>query len=298
MEQQNNMHVVHIGGRRGLGPASRLCRTMKGYVDITILEAFLEEDEEEIFPETKEKGNYRFIKACVWSKKENRNFYVTQQVMASSLFPMDKVSDGYVFESKGTCQKWKDHCTTKKILTIETIAFDDICFHSSPNFLSMDIQGAEFEVMKGALQSLSGPMVGLIAEFEIASLYEGQGLLEDQLKFLREHGFVFVDIIKPSIWHYGEIQGKGMLIGGEALWFRSIDSIESTIQDKKDKCLTLLKLALTASVYKHISYAFSVVEHMILEMPDELRYWYEKFSPAQSIVDRYNKHSSRSVKFI
>lgn len=65
----SNIHIVHVGGRGGLGPLSKLLGFVPGIIDLTLIEAFLE-DGEPITSNRKLRklGSRREIKACIWSK--------------------------------------------------------------------------------------------------------------------------------------------------------------------------------------------------------------------------------------
>ena len=62
-----------------------------------------------------------------------------------------------------------------------------------PDFLKLDVQGYELEVMKGASQALQRASV-ILMEVSLIELYEDNPLLEDVLKFMLKNNFVAFDI--------------------------------------------------------------------------------------------------------
>src|SRR5262249_38980217 len=63
----------------------------------------------------------------------------------------------------------------------------------TPNFLKLDVQGYELEVLKGALKTL--PQVSaVLAEVNLIDIHRGTSLLDEFVIFMRDRGFVAYDI--------------------------------------------------------------------------------------------------------
>jgi len=58
-------------------------------------------------------------------------------------------------------------------------------------FLKLDTQGTEFEILQGAERTLAERTVAVFCEVEFFQVMEGQKLFSDVELFLREHGFAF-----------------------------------------------------------------------------------------------------------
>ncbi len=66
----------------------------------------------------------------------------------------------------------------------------------SIDFLKIDAQGTEYEVLKGAENLLDAHRIGLIKlEVNFVPVYEGQKLFGELDLFLKQHGFDLVDIV-------------------------------------------------------------------------------------------------------
>jgi FkbM family methyltransferase len=63
----------------------------------------------------------------------------------------------------------------------------------APNFLKLDVQGYELEVLKGAQRTLSQVSV-VLAEVNLIDIHKGAPLLDELLLFMRDKGFVTYDI--------------------------------------------------------------------------------------------------------
>ena len=63
----------------------------------------------------------------------------------------------------------------------------------APDFLKLDVQGYELEVLKGAHEALSQISV-ILAEVNLIDIHKGAPLLDELILFLRDRGFVAYDI--------------------------------------------------------------------------------------------------------
>ena len=68
-------------------------------------------------------------------------------------------------------------------------------FNLSPDFIKMDVQGYELEVLKGGLDTLAKAQAVLI-ELSLLEINRGCPLLDEALSFMRQHGFVAYDILE------------------------------------------------------------------------------------------------------
>lgn len=63
----------------------------------------------------------------------------------------------------------------------------------SPDFLKLDVQGYELEVLKGAEQTLKGVRM-ILAEVNLIDIHKGVPLLSELVAWLNERGFVAFDV--------------------------------------------------------------------------------------------------------
>jgi len=95
------------------------------------------------------------------------------------------------------------------------------------DFIKIDVQGHELSILKGAGNYLDN-VVGIDIEVEFAPLYTQQALFCDVDVYLREKGFELYDI-SQKYYHRNikdkKIFGKGQLVWGDAIYFRSPEKI-------------------------------------------------------------------------
>lgn len=121
-------------------------------------------------------------------------------------------------------------CQVIERLPIETVRLDDALNGQKPDFLKMDVQGAELDVLSGAPKSLESVLV-VQTEVEFVELYERQPLFAEIDSALRQAGFQFHTFLgsatrcyKPINLPQGGPQGVKQLLWGEALYIRAIES--------------------------------------------------------------------------
>jgi len=93
------------------------------------------------------------------------------------------------------------------------------------DFIKIDTQGAEFEILNGASGALADSVFGVIAESWVVEVHEGQRLTGDILTFMHDRGFALFDLSVAAAWHRraaGRVgrKGKRQLIGLDLLFFR------------------------------------------------------------------------------
>lgn len=81
---------------------------------------------------------------------------------------------------------------TVPVTTLDAIIFDRLA--GDPNageFIKIDTQGTEFEILEGGSRTLSERTVAVISEVSFCELYDGQAMFTELESFLRGHGFSF-----------------------------------------------------------------------------------------------------------
>jgi len=127
---------------------------------------------------------------------------------------------------------------------VETTRLDDIADLGDVDFLKLDVQGGELDVLKGAPETLRNAMI-VFSEVEFVELYEGQPLFGDIDVCLRENGFMFhmfagaaYRAFRPMVVRGDPDSGLHQMLWGDALFIRDPRLFKNYSKDK------LLKLAL------------------------------------------------------
>ncbi len=121
------------------------------------------------------------------------------------------------------------------------------------DFIKVDTQGTELNILQGSEQVLSKDVFGIAVEVEFAQLYEDQPLFADVDEYLREKGFTLFDLNRHR-WKRKNVPTnmpcRGQIIFGDALYFRTGfgEDIKSVSKTKG------LKMILMAALHGYYDY--------------------------------------------
>lgn len=102
---------------------------------------------------------------------------------------------------------------------------DDIALPGA-DFIKIDTQGSELSILKGASDTLKS-VLGLEIEVEFLPLYKDQPLFGEICVFLKDHGFEFIDFVNLCRWQRTIHNGVGQCIFGDALFFKTPETLLS-----------------------------------------------------------------------
>ncbi|MBC6479103.1 MAG: FkbM family methyltransferase [Hormoscilla sp. GM7CHS1pb] len=149
-----------------------------------------------------------------------------------------------------------------KRLPVQTRRLDDIpnCAHS--DYIKMDMQGAELDILKGAIETLKTTLI-IEVEVEFIPLYQNQPLFGDLQCFLREQNFMFHKLLN--------IQGRpiapmtydkrGLKTYSQALWADAIFIRESLLRNPTP--LTGEQLLKSALILNDVYHSYDLVYHLL-----------------------------------
>jgi FkbM family methyltransferase len=144
------------------------------------------------------------IDAALWSKQGTFPFYIYKGFghSGSSLFEQNFE---YVDANFGTLKHigparlantWHDRSALEKTLTIHCRTLDDVLAELkqpfSYDFLKIDAQGAEYDILEGAKHFIEQDCLGLHLELFTIPLYKNIRLLPEVAQYLAEKGFELV----------------------------------------------------------------------------------------------------------
>ena len=149
------------------------------------------------------------------------------------------------------------HFAVDRRVEVETVSLDAACARESlpaADFLKIDTQGSELDILRGAEQSLkAAAMVEL--EVEFVEVYKGQPLFHDVSQFMADRGFELLYLNRFMEHRRQVYQGpsRGQMIFGDALFGRR----EDTVADWSDE--KIIKFALLLINYGHIDIAWQIL---------------------------------------
>jgi FkbM family methyltransferase len=155
----------------------------------------------------------RFSFACAAAASENRvvDMEVLEWDYSSSLLPIRRdLASAY----------GELNIDVREVIPVRTATLDELCrdFDGPIDLLKVDVQGAEEQVIAGAVTTLD--RVKLIwMEVSFKPVYEGSETLEGMIGKCRQRGFIFTHLEEG--WRSA---ANGELLCGDALFIRAEDA--------------------------------------------------------------------------
>lgn len=125
-------------------------------------------------------------------------FYITQHSSMSSILKPDFTNYQRHFGTYKEYNQWKNNITINKTIEVKLETLDDYCndIGYQIDYLKIDTQGSELQILKGAKRLLETGKISVIKiEVSTIQVYENQALFSDVDQFLRMFGYQLVDFI-------------------------------------------------------------------------------------------------------
>lgn len=193
----------------------------------------------------------KFIHCALSDDGEPRVFYIIRYPASSGFYPPN-------IKFTNRLQN-RDFLNIIKTIETTTLTLDSLGL--KPDFIKIDTEGSELEILQGGIETLKN-VLGLSLEIAFQELFQEQPLFHEMDAFLKEQGFTIYDLETARLARYspnqkGMSNGKmGQIVAGQALYFRDI----YPEIDKYDK-QTILKLASLFEVFKLTDCAFEILNN-------------------------------------
>lgn len=171
-------NILDIGANDGW--FANLCNTVWPTSNLTLIEA------NPFWSNTLKDKNYKHIITLLGNEtKESVNFYINKQ---------DKGSTGCSIYKEMSSFFDENNCET---ISLPMNKLDDI-INESFDFIKMDTQGSELDIIKGGLNTIKKCKY-LLIEVALVPANENAPLKEDIVKFLSNYNFKPVDVLYDHI---------------------------------------------------------------------------------------------------
>ena len=187
----------------------------------------------------RQKPGHTYVHAVLARGRERRTLYVTHSRACSSLLRPNHA----LLASFGEL----GHAfNVEREVEVTTTSLDEVMQASrfdATEFLELDVQGAELDVLSGAERMLHSSVIGLQVEVEFAEMYQEQPLFGDVDRFLRQRGFQLFDLARYHV-RRGLAQShaptRGQLLWGQATYLRLPERCGSPEMSRRLAALALL----------------------------------------------------------
>jgi len=220
-----------------------------------------EPDPEECARLSKAYPGRKYYPNALWGEKAVRPFYLCEWASTSSMYPPAEASNR---------QYRSIHWTGRvpaKTLQVECVALDSILApEDAPDFIKIDTQGAELEILRGAERMLGQGAPLVLAETWCAEIYAGMPLTHDVMAFMYRLGYQVFDLNVAAAWQHknavlSDVYCKAKTIGFDLLFVKRLDQLSFGHEEE------LLKFAGLCELFGFRDYAMAALETSSMRSP-------------------------------
>lgn len=195
----------------------------------------------------------------LYKDKRVINFYTCKKRKVSSLYPpnkkfLDEFPDAERFDVLSI--------TKLKAEALDTIFENNIAGSDARtiDFIKLDTQGSELDILYGAEKILKKNVLGLEVEVEFAELYSGQHLFEEVHKYLKAHNFELFNLQNTLHWRKQKFFGKGQIISADAIYFKNIAACIDELRDATPRLakMKIIKYMTLCDLYQQFDRAYEL----------------------------------------
>lgn len=185
-----------------------------------------EPDPEECARLGKEYPNRVYYPHALWGSDAIRNFYLNKWESTSSMYRPDERNNKVYAERHWTGR------TPKAEIAVKCVPLDEVLSTAdAPDFVKLDTQGSEYEILQGAQAILSKNQPLVLAETWCTEIYQGSPLTHDVMKLMHGMGYEVFDINVAAAWSYNaksakNINAKSRTVGFDLLFIKRLDALK------------------------------------------------------------------------
>lgn len=206
-----NCVVIDAGARYGLHPT---WADLQGLVDFHLFEMDLEEARR-LERKYASDPRIKIYPVALYSSDTTLTYRVSQHRALNSVF---QSNDELLRQNE---YKLREFAGTEERKT-EARSLDSLFAGQEVHFMKLDVEGAEYELLKGAAKVLSTRVLGVRSEVLFAPMYEGAPLFGDLHRLLLDHG---LELLNFDYTGTGNKAGRfalpgryGKLLSSDAVW--------------------------------------------------------------------------------
>ncbi|PHQ81666.1 MAG: FkbM family methyltransferase [Coxiella sp. (in: Bacteria)] len=220
----------HIGGRSGTYPFPLKNNNLLKDFHLVLYDADvdcvsqMESSKNSLF------GKESILPYCIGKTSSTANFHLNFHPTTNSLYPFNPLYNDYCYVKDPLYGNYAfgDACKTEETIEVTLFSLADAlkdCGVGELDFLSIDTQGAEYDIIVGAKELMRDSCLGIQLEAEFVELYKGQKVFSDIDPLMKSLGFELLELFSfgrctPMITPIG-FRGEEQPIHAEAVYVKS-----------------------------------------------------------------------------
>ena len=179
-KREIKFNYVDVGAREDI---SNIWKKLEDNINVFGFETDLEE-----LKRLKNKFPSRtYYEFGLWSKEQDLKLYITSDASSSSIYKPN------LNENKKYKIKYHECRNLKKVVNVKCKKMDQL-LTTTPDFIKIDTQGSEYEIIKGARKLLTSncPLVSL--ETWTRDVYKNSPTMDKIISLMHEYGYEILDM--------------------------------------------------------------------------------------------------------
>jgi FkbM family methyltransferase len=260
--------LVDVGARGGINNF----RHLASWINVHAFEADVEESEK-LRKNKNPFASYTVHPFALAGVEGKRIFHLAHKRSFSSFLPFDKEEFKKHFGRMKDAEKWSEGFKVEKTVEVNCKPLDAV-FTSQIDYLKIDTQGTELEILNGTTDLLAQKKISVIeVEVNMQPVYVGQPPFSVIDKFLRDAGFLLVDY-KINQHAFSSVNSNNSLAenpriasGGDAIYVLDMNLLpENERNDKALKAGLLLAHNGYLSISENLLRTFTKTNEVEIEM--------------------------------
>jgi len=251
-------HAFTVADIGAMGGIARKWDSLSDFVKIIAFEP----DERE-FSRLKSTENVVYYNYALYDKPQDLKFYIMKSRGKSSIYePNIGVLSQFEDAERYRIER-EESMPSEKVRTLDS--FIENGSIKDVDFLKLDTQGSELDILKGCRKFVLPRAFGIQIEVEFIEIYKNQPLFWNVDEFMQRNGYQLFDL-RRQYWKrkdYYDYIGKGQLVFGDALYFKRMDFLFqelNSVQDNSYGVSKIYKAILGCLIYGLFDYAVSIAK--------------------------------------
>ena len=269
-----SMVVIDAGGRYGLHPT---WKRYDGELDYYLFEPDLQEANRLIQKYKKRTAEVRVEAMALGAKSGDLKINILRNKAMSTSTVRNPVSALFTGERR-------QEVDTVDVINVPMVTIDEYADENNLNvdFLKLDTEGSEYEILNGSTKQLERNILGVRSEVAFDHIFQGKEIFSDIHALMLQKGFFLLnlDYLGQGDYQREEVAASGrfgILTACDAVWLRRFESFLDQKGAEKDAILKVLKVA----AFCFHNFAPDVALKLLLDARRIYHYSFKEFSQSK-----------------